>query len=106
MQLVKPPVDPEALARAEYVQGLRDLADFVEQGSKLRLPSRGVTIDVFTFDEDDYAAQGETLPRPVDRVLTSSFAITRRRFGPHRIDVNLGLSRLLPDVPGHTREAS
>lgn len=81
-----------------YIEGLRDLADYLET-SELDLPYySGIRLDVFTYGENNFADQQRKLGGFREKVLEGSYAIVRRRFGPHAIEVNISREKVCTRV--------
>lgn len=85
----------EMTTRAEWIKGLRDMADWFESNPDFPVPKyTGIMVDLF-----DYNFVGETA---VQRMANAArglgrcekchvgdrYYVLRRHFGPHRIDVN------------------
>jgi len=82
--------EAEALAeRMAYVNGLRALADYLETTTMNFKYEFGLRVDTWAYNEEDFAMQSRLLGGKRDKVLEGSYAITRRNFGPHFIDVNI-----------------
>lgn len=91
----KPEVSESEIKRAAFVQGLRELADYLEsKGDDLSLWGKydnpSVELAIWTFSEESFTEQGRALGGRREKILQHGLAIQRRSFGPHHIDVNVG----------------
>jgi len=77
--------------RREYAEGLRDIADWIESTDTNidQLLFTGQNFDLFTYDKETFDAQSSALGGFREKVVQGSYAITRRRFGPHKVEVNI-----------------
>lgn len=83
-----------------FIDGLREMADYLET-SELDLDfvyRSGLNIDVFTWNEDTFKEQSRMLGGFREKVLEGSYANTRRRFGPHKIDVTISREQICERV--------
>jgi hypothetical protein len=83
-----------------YIEGLRDLADYLET-SEIELGYEyrtGIRLDVFTYSEAMFAEQQRKLGGFREKVLEGSYAIVRRTFGPHAIEVNISRDKVCERV--------
>lgn len=78
--------DPRVVARAEFVAGLRGLADFLDAQPEVDFdPSYGAaSVLWYCGDAEGLAAAARTLGRVTKRT-DDSFLNLDRRFGPHKI---------------------
>lgn len=75
--------------RDEYVAGLRELADYLETTELDMQYEESLRIDLFTWSEDQFAEQSRKLGGFREKVVEGAYAIVRRNFGPHKIEVNI-----------------
>lgn len=77
--------------RKAYADGLRQVADWIEstEANLENLMFTPKTFDLFTWDKDDFDAQSSAIGGFREKVVEGSYAVTRRRFGPHKVDVNI-----------------
>lgn len=77
---------PEMLARAEFVQGLRDLADWLDAHPEIEFTNfRGSHILWYRDTREQLADAARALGR-VEKTGTDSYFNLTRRFGPHEIE--------------------
>jgi hypothetical protein len=81
-----------------YVQGLRDLADYLETSELDLAYYNGIRLDVFTYNEKTFAEQSRKLGGFREKVLEGSYAIVKRTFGPHTIEVNISRDKVCERV--------
>lgn len=88
--------------RRAYVDGLRKLADYIETAhdevAQNIVWSGRVRLNVFTHNQVEYKRFGRAIGGRREKILEGSFAIQRRRFGPHQIDLNLGREQVCERV--------
>jgi hypothetical protein len=95
MEIGKPPVDAATVKRLEYVAGLRAFADYLAQPQAANIdlwsfPGGGVTVNAFADDAESFDRQTRALGPDAEPPLVEGwYLISRRRFGPHRLDVNI-----------------
>lgn len=81
-----------------YIEGLHALANYLET-SELEFPYySGIRLDVFTYNEDNFADQSRKLGGFREKVLEGSYAIVKRTFGPHKIEVNISREKVCTRV--------
>ena len=86
--------------RESYVKGLRDLADYIET-TNLDLDSiyeDGLRVDLFFYDQETWRGQSRALGGFREKTVEGSFAITRRHFGPHTVEVNISRDKVCDRV--------
>ena len=74
------------MIREEYIQGLRDAADFFESRSDLPVPNLGETMMIFERSLSS-AKERSIQMAPCEKVYTESFFHLERKFGPHTVSV-------------------
>ncbi len=79
------------IERHEYIKGLRDLADFLEQHPDFpSLPLDGgsaLTIMSYTLTREQLASMPRTLGGRWDKDADDTYYHLRRRFGPHQVQL-------------------
>ena len=91
-------------AKHEYAQGLRDLADWLETTDlDVHIPTPGHTMNVFTWNRNQFNRASAELGGSREKLVEGSFAITRRTFGPHKVDVNISRDQVCTQVQVGTR---
>ena len=73
----------------EWVAGLRELADYIEEGRMDDEYLPNVRLDFFSYDKDHFDSFASRIGGRREKVLQGSYAIVRRNFGPHTIEVNI-----------------
>jgi len=80
----------EATDRAAWVNGLHDLANFIDTHPSFPLPDLTISVWLSTYDYDDTKAEVARLARQLGRaeknVVYSTFVVSRD-FGPHKLKV-------------------
>lgn len=91
--------DPKTVERAEFVRGLRELADFLAAHPEIDFsPDYGTaTVQWWCGGPNDLAAAARTLGR-VEKKSDDSFLSLVRHFGPHKIDAYALHSRVCERV--------
>lgn len=73
--------------RQEYADGLRKFAEWVEETDVDYLPS--LRVDLFSYDKQDFDEKASQVGGYREKALVGSYAIVRRNFGPHSVEVNI-----------------
>ena len=74
---------PVDLKRHEYIRGLRDLADFLDERPEVDVSELDTAARVFWYvREDELADAARTLGR-AEKTADESYVKLERRFGPH-----------------------
>jgi len=90
-------------ARAEnWVAGLREMADFAEQHPDLFEKQYGETINLFASDAEDMAKQTSRLGTST-KLVSENWYTMSRRFGPHRVDLNIARKQFCERVQTGTK---
>jgi hypothetical protein len=90
--------------KQEYVDGLRELADWLERNPDFIPPYQPLRVDVFTDDQMEFARKAKRLGGRREKLGSSSYFFVRRKFGPHYLDVNVGREQVCKRVVVGTRE--
>lgn len=83
--------------RNELIQGLRDLADFLEKNPGVHAPDTACVFDYF-IDKREFLEAVDSLHRHggfEQPAWSSKFAEAERRFGPVRLSYSIHRDRLL-----------
>lgn len=89
-----------------YIDGLRQLADYLESAPDeicKEAWNNPLHFIVFTWNEDDFREKSQLLGGLREKLLEGSYANTRRRFGPHYIEVTVARDKVCEEVQVGTR---
>ena len=84
-------------AQRAYIDGLRDLTDWLEQHPEYAPTYPAVTLNVFADDKAELAEFARAAGRATKHWLDSWFVV-RAEFGPHSIDANLAREQVCDRV--------
>jgi hypothetical protein len=77
------------MSREEYIQGLRDIADFFEARPDLPTPSFGESIFIWERSLENARERGIQMA-PCEKEHTDNYFHLVRKFGPHTLKVTWG----------------
>ena len=79
------------MAVSEYTQGLRDLADWLDEHPQFtnHAGDDGVRLYQFTWDKDSFIEQARAIGGPWDKDSDSGYYMLVKSFGPHRVELNI-----------------
>jgi hypothetical protein len=82
-------------ARAAYIQGLRELADFLEAHPDLPMPFWGVTVNVYAQTKEEFVDWVGRVGGPLEKRTLETVMSLGRRFGVHKYEVNIMREQIL-----------
>ena len=88
--------------RQEWIQGLRDFADFLET-TEAPLPCGG-GFDAFIYSKEDLGKTAKAIGGNFEKFFVVEWAGLRRQFGPIRYDVNVKREHVCKLVVTGTKE--
>lgn len=86
-----------------YIDGLREMADWLERHPEYVVTWNPVTINLFPADKDDLAEFVRAAGRS-SKEWTNDWLIVSVAFGPHKIDANLSREQVCRRVVTGTKE--
>lgn len=77
--------------RKAYADGLREVADWIEStdADLTGLMFCPITFNLFAWNKEKFDEQSSAVGGFREKVLDGSYAVTRRWFGPHKVEVNI-----------------
>jgi len=86
--------------RKEYADGLRAVADWVENtdADLTTLMFSPHTFNLFAWNKEDFDDLSSAIGGLREKTLEGTYAIVRRRFGPHRVEVNINRDKVCKRV--------
>ncbi len=85
-----------ATVRAAYIQGLRELADFLEERPELPVPTyTGVSAIVFADTRDEFRRIVQVAGGPLTSWSSNDWTVLCRTIGPHTYQITISNTKLL-----------
>lgn len=89
----------------DYADGLRRLADFIDAHPDLFRDTCELTVNLFAENREEFAEKARQLGS-AEKVEMGGWYVLRKKFGPHRLDLNIAREYVCTQVQTGTRTVS